>query len=257
MRLLSWNVGRRDLWEQVATGGFDVALLQNTGAPAKGTDLDVVPAEPWEADGAGAFRTAVAARPGALSLRPRGEVAVSRPGTLAVADVVRDGEVVLTVASAYGTWESPAVDDGLIFSDASAHRLLSDLAQLVTSRDGHRLLVAGDWNMLYGYSENADAYWAGRQQSVFDRAAAMGLAFMGPQAPDGRQADPWPEQLPRASRNVPTFHDDTQTPATATRQLDYVLASTAIADRVHTGALNSPNEWGPSDHCRLAIDVDL
>jgi hypothetical protein len=42
--------------------------------------------------------------------------------------------------------------------------------------------------------------------------------MVGPQAPDGgRQADPWPEELPAGSRNVPTYHRSRKTPATATR----------------------------------------
>jgi hypothetical protein len=35
----------------------------------------------------------------------------------------------------------------------------------------------------------------------------------------GRQAEPWPDELPTDSRCVPTYHHTRQTPATATRQL--------------------------------------
>ena len=39
-----------------------------------------------------------------------------------------------------------------------------------------------------------------------------------------------------------------------TRQLDFVFASQALADRLTVRALNSDHEeWGPSDHCRVAI----
>ena len=270
MRMLSWNVGRQDLWEQVAAGEYDVALLQEAGAPPQDVGLDVLPSpdEPWDAGvpEPRPWRTAVAARPG-VTLRPypmtprhragAKSLAVSRPGTLTVAEVEAGGGPALTVASAYGTWESALDRDGLIYSDASAHQLLGDLAQLVAGPDDHRMVVAGDWNLLRGYAEDGDPYWAARAQSVFDRAAAMGLRYIGPQAPHGRQADPWPPELPRSSRNVPTFHDDQQTPAQATRQLDHVFASAAIADHVHVSALNTPGEWGPSDHCRLSITVDL
>ncbi len=40
------------------------------------------------------------------------------------------------------------------------------------------------------------------------------------------------------------------------RQLDFVFASAAIADRVEVRALNEVQEWGPSDHCRVAIEVE-
>lgn len=244
-------MGRLDVWDQVVAADHDVALLQEAGAPPADLDADVIPGptERWESAGhePRPWRTAVAAPRGGVTLRSYAVSAVheaapdvlgvSRPGTLTVADVVRDGRTLLTVASVYGTWESAPAVEGLIFSDASAHRLLSDLAQLVTSRDDRPLVVAGDWNMLPGYAEDGDAYWTARAKSVFDRAAAMGLKFVGP---DG-----------------PTFRDDQQTPATATRQLDHVFASEPIADRVQVAPLNSAEEWGPSDHCRVSITVDV
>lgn len=55
---------------------------------------------------------------------------------------------------------------------------------------------------------------------------------------------------------MPTFHHSRQKPETATRQLDFVFASKALSDRVKVRALNTPAEWGPSDHCRLVIDVE-
>ena len=42
----------------------------------------------------------------------------------------------------------------------------------------------------------------------------------------------------------------------ATRQLDLVFASHALADQLTVCALNGdPEEWGPSDHCRVAIEL--
>ena len=86
---------------------------------------------------------------------------------------------------------------------------------------------------------------------------ALGLRFVGPQAPEGgRQAAPWPKELPVDSLNVPTFYHNRQTPFTATRQLDFVFASESIADRVKVKALNRVKEWGPSDHCRILIGLN-
>jgi endonuclease/exonuclease/phosphatase family metal-dependent hydrolase len=113
-------------------------------------------------------------------------------------------------------------------------------------------------NILHGYGEYGSRYWKGRYDTVFDRMAALGLKFVGPQAPEGgRQADPWPKELPVESLNVPTFHTNRQSPATATRQLDFVFASESIADRVKVRALNSVEEWGPSDHCRVMIELEM
>ena len=87
--------------------------------------------------------------------------------------------------------------------------------------------------------------------------AALGLRFVGPQAPDGgEQVDPRPDELPKDSLNVTTFYPTTKTPETSERQLDYVFASEIIADRVSVRALNSEKEWGPSEH-GIAIIVQL
>lgn len=79
---------------------------------------------------------------------------------------------------------------------------------------------------------------------------------MGPQEPAGRSANPWPAELPIDSANVPTYHTRGQTPATATRQLDFVFASAGFSDQVRTCSQNEPDEWGPIDHCRLEIEVE-
>jgi hypothetical protein len=65
----------------------------------------------------------------------------------------------------------------------------------------------------------------------------------------------WPrcmslEPLP----SVPTFRTRRSDPASATRQLDFVFASRALHGRLHVAALNAPEEWGPSDHCRVLIE---
>lgn len=42
----------------------------------------------------------------------------------------------------------------------------------------------------------------------------------------------------------------------ASRQLDFVFASDALANRVTARALNNDSdEWGISDHCRIEIDL--
>jgi endonuclease/exonuclease/phosphatase family metal-dependent hydrolase len=98
-------------------------------------------------------------------------------------------------------------------------------------------------------------YWGSRYSTVFSRMSTLGLSFLGPQAPAGRQADPWPDELPLTSSNVPTFHTTHQTPSTATRQLDFVFASNAIAKHVHVRPLNAVDDWGSSDHCRVEIEI--
>jgi len=66
-----------------------------------------------------------------------------------------------------------------------------------------------------------------------------------------------PTGLPADTANVPTYHTTRQTPATAANQLDYVFASRGFHSCVSARALNDPDEWGPSDHCQIKIDIDL
>ncbi|MBY5162103.1 endonuclease/exonuclease/phosphatase family protein [Salsipaludibacter albus] len=271
--LVSWNVNGGPWRTHVEDLEVDVALLQEVVRPSLSeAGLEVVPSPDtasWHTTGwkTRPFRTAIVRLSDRVSLHPRptGDLSdpdrsllsVSRAGTLTAADVVVDGAVLFTAVSWYATWEHPPGSGELLGADTSAHRLLSDLGGLVNSSRGHRIVAAGDLNLLYGYGDYGNPYWARRYATVFDRADAMGLVMVGPQHPHGRPADPWPEELPPDSRNVPTYHTAAQGPAGATRQLDFVFASRAIADRVHVRALNEPDEWGPSDHCRIRIDVDL
>jgi endonuclease/exonuclease/phosphatase family metal-dependent hydrolase len=125
----------------------------------------------------------------------------------------------------------------------------------VGRQKGHRILAAGDLNILYGYGEEGSAYWSARYATVFERMKAMGLPFVGPQAPNGRCADPWPAELPVESANVPTYHTVRMKPAQACRQLDFVFASSELVPRLTVRALNDPDDWGPSDHCRVQIEL--
>ena len=269
IRLVSWNMAhRRAAWAGLDDLDADVALLQEAGRPdpqwARAVGAD--PSDSWETTllaGRAPWRAAVARLSDQVELRPRATLTletatsandwvVSRAGSIAAADVIVDGVSAFTAVSVYAAWETAA--RGRDYADAAAHRILSDLSALLGPRRAHRVIVAGDWNILHGYGESGDEYWKARYDSVFGRATALGLRFVGPQHPNGRQADPWPDELPRESLCVPTFHHSGQTPTTATRQLDFVFASNSLADRIDVRALNEPQEWGLSDHCRVVID---
>lgn len=271
VELVSWNVNRRHVWDDLGClERFDIGLFQEVPRPPAGAFLECVPdpSGDWStAHWRSELRTCITRLSERVALVPRrlrdthdvdfAALGVSRAGSLAVADVRRGEDFLFTIASAYAAWESPPGRDGFIYADASAHRLLSDIAGLVTGHRQEKLVIAGDFNILFGHGEHGDSYFGARYQSVFDRADAMGLQFVGPQSPHGRQAAPWPAELPSGSSNVPTFRHSRQTPESATRQLDYVFATTNIADKVHVRALNDVDDWGPSDHCRVAISVDL
>jgi endonuclease/exonuclease/phosphatase family protein len=182
IRLVSWNTGGRD-WGASCDREVDVLLLQEARRPPSAPDFQTVPSidAGWRTAGKARrnWSTAIAAPSGRLELRPHplaevhdpetGVVLISQAGTLRVADVVRDGQVVVTVASMYALWQR-ARTSSAIYADASAHRLLSDLSALISTRKKHRIVAAGDLNILCGYGEYGNQYWKGRYATVFDRA---------------------------------------------------------------------------------------
>jgi endonuclease/exonuclease/phosphatase family metal-dependent hydrolase len=272
VKVIVWNIAHRaEAWRSLLDCDADIALLQEAAAPP--TDvarrLEVDPT-PWQTAGAGQnrpWRAAVVKLSNHVLVQwlatkqvsdalPE-DLAVSRPGTLAAAIVTPSTGTPFVVASLYALWEKPHATTGgsWIYADGSVHRLISDLSALVGKQAGHRILAAGDLNILHGYGEGGSAYWAARYATVFSRMTALGLSFVGPQAPAGRQAQPWPDELPPESNNVPTYHTPQHTPATATRQLDFVFASVSLAEQVRVRALNELAQWGPSDHCRVEIEI--
>lgn len=269
LRLLSWNIaGRERPWAELP-GDCDVALLQEARPPKawpeglRGTTPETN----------GEWRLGGYERPGcaavawfgdAVTVEPvgmrgfdkplDGHLSVSQQGLVAVADVTWLGEII-TVVSMYAAWQSALrVREG--FADASAHRILSDVAPLVTGRAIDRpMILAGDLNIFRGYGDGGKSYWKRRYDTVFDRFEAMGLPFVGPCHPNGRRASPRPEVVPEDSDTVPTFHTNKRTPATAEHQLDFVFASEVLHDRLTVRARNEPEDWGPSDHCRILIGL--
>jgi len=133
------------------------------------------------------------------------DFAVSRLGTIAAGIVDLPLEEPFILVSMYGSWESthPMIEGSSIYADTSVHRIISDISTFIRNKDGHRIIAAGDLNILYGYGERGREYREYRYSTVFDRMNSLGLDFVGPQAPDGgKQAYPWPKELPKDSKNV-------------------------------------------------------
>ncbi len=275
IRIVSWNIDRRsDAWQSLLDSGVDVGLLQEAQPPPPEVARHVwVDPAPWNTAGysrhrqwravAAKFSDRVQLRPHLLAsisdASPDEQLAVSRQGTLAVVDMTlpSTGEVV-TLASMYGAWEKPIKSAGAswIYADASVHRLISDLSVLVGRERGHKIIVSGDLNVLYGYGEGGSQYWKARYDTIFSRMEAIGLPLVGPYAPEGGMPpDPWPSELPRNSTTVPTFRTSVTQPDSASRQLDFVFASDSLRDRLRVRALNAEEEWGRSDHCQILIEL--
>lgn len=276
IRILSWNIAHRpEPWRVLADCGVDAALLQEAQCPPPDVEALVeIDAGEWRTAGAATerlWRTVVVGLSDRVKLRhwtlvpltsaARHQISVSVPGTLAVADVeIVETQEIITIASLYGLWEKPVSQTGSnwIYADASVHRLVSDLSALIGRQQGHKLIAAGDLNVLCGYGEYGSPYWKARYDTVFARMEALGLRLVGPQAPGGgAQAMPWPDELPPDSGNVPTYRTRQRRPETGTRQLDFVFASSEIYDRVSARALNAREDWGPSDHCRVLIELQV
>lgn len=262
MKIVSWNIaGRTSAWESVAemleAGEVDVALLQEARRPRTPiAELVAVDPGPWSTAGVGVKRDWKAA---VVVLRDRTDMsvrwiegksipeagyhdfAVSRPGTLAAAVVTPAEGAPLTVVSMYSAAEGWTEESGRPSHNAwvgSAHRLISDLSRLVGKRT--RLIAAGDLNA-----------WR-RSTSIFTRMDSQDLPCVGPHAPEGGRQ---PTE-PRHPEDVATFYLPAERePAHASQQLDYVFATRNIAKRVEVRALNAVDEWGPSDHCRILIEV--
>ena len=278
IKVVSWNIGKRpqpwcELVRMAKDGEADLALLQEADGPP-GELVHLVDYDDavfrnrqlydrWPMVVKLSDRIAVEhyRQVPPISDLGKNDIGVSGIGTIAAAKVIPvDSEDDPFVAiSMYGRWlkPNPATKSSWIYADASAHRIISDLTAFIGREDPatHRIIAAGDLNVLYGYGEGGNAYWADRYGTVFTRMEALGLQFIGPQAPNGRQASPWPEELPRKSRNVPTFRTNKRKPSSATRQLDYTFASCGFHEKVSVRAMNKVHEWGPSDHCRLIIEV--
>ncbi|MCY3812146.1 MAG: hypothetical protein OXH15_10155 [Gammaproteobacteria bacterium] len=89
-----------------------------------------------------------------------------------------------------------------------AHRAISDLSTFIGHLDPttHRILVAGDFNLIHGALDSNPLALPARDRSVFARLQALGLQFIGPRYPHGRKAHPAPSGLPVDNANVPTYY---------------------------------------------------
>ena len=126
------------------------------------------------------------------------------------------------MVSMYARWLTPHPSTksrwSVGYSDASAHRIISDLSAFIGHRDPatHRILAAGDLNMFYGATGGTLSLPA-RDRTVWERMQALGMEFLGPQVPHGR---------PRVADDEPS--SACPWPAASARP---VAACTAIADR--------------------------
>ena len=280
IKIVSWNIAKRDApWRELAAMSereeADVALLQEAASPPGDLRCPIHYEDDVHWDRSYFDRWPLVVR---LSDRVevewfrqvppwselgKQEIGASGIGTMACAKIVpldRPEEAFVAV-SMYARWMTAHPSVGKkprIFADPSAHRILSDLSTFIDRTTGpsrHRILAAGDLNMFYGATGSTLAA-PKRERTVWDRFAALGLEFMGPQVPNGRSSKTPQPDVPADTKNVPTYYTGAQKVASkANRQLDYAFASRGFHETVTVRALNGIDEWGPSDHCRLMIEI--
>lgn len=280
-KVVCWNIARKRVpWYELLEMQADVALIQEAGkipsdlASCIDTGSETTDGDEWnDLDNFDRWPLVVK-----LSDRVRiewfkrvlplyrstacDEMVVSDMGTIAAARVIPAGSDPFIAISMYARWLSPHASTpskwSVGYSDASSHRIISDLSAFIGDLDPstHRILAAGDLNTVFG-STDTNLVLPERDQTVFERMDALGLEFLGPRFPYGRQTIPTPYGLPENTGNVPTFYAPrARTPDNAVHQLDYVFASRGFHNSVSTRALNDPKEWGSSDHCRIMIEVE-
>ena len=199
------------------------------------------------------------------------EIAVSDLPTLAAACVTplpqtENSIEPFIVVSMYARWycPHPLADNKYKYSDASVHRIISDLTTFIGGwPKAPRIIAAGDLNTIYDATEASRLETPIRAQTIFDRMSAISMEFVGPRAGDGgRKADPPTDDVSPHTCNVPTYLSHPQMAqyeqedVLSGNQLDYVFASCGFHERVSVHAMNrTRDEWGPSDHCRIVIEV--
>ena len=285
--VVSWNIKKsKEPWYQLLRMNADVALLQEVGpVPTDVADrVGIGPVEHWDSHVwnsrwyEGRFKKLYDRWPMVVKLSDRvevewfkqvspiketeqDEIAVSGIGTIAAARIIPRNEPPFIAMSMYARWIRPHPSTNskwrVGFQDGSAHRIISDLSAFIGSTDPstHRILAAGDLNTIHGATDDNRLALPARDRTIMDRMDALGMEFLGPRYPAGRRADPTPQGLPANTPNVPTYYIRGRSPETAQNQLDYAFASRGFHKNVAVRAMNSVEEWGASDHCRLLIEV--
>ena len=228
MRIISWNMQHKKAsWHFLHQrhGDADVALLQEACTPPRevASRLEAGPG-PWKHRGWNGARAVVGVS---------GRVDVDRVPVLDIIESAAPDPVIRSkagLAVAFATL--PGEERIALVSIESAGKATERVPRMVLEIQRH---CGTDLPYIVGADLTT---WWDSDTTVFGDMMRIGLPLIGPHAP--------------------TFYNpiNGQEPSDAHLQLDYVFASRSIAHRLSVQALNGPADWGPSDHCRVVIDLE-
>ncbi|MCY4087741.1 MAG: hypothetical protein OXG37_12895 [Actinomycetia bacterium] len=233
VRVVCWNAEhKRDSWRFLCDrrGEADVALLQEACTPPEEITrrLDVGPG-PWVHEGWNGARAIVRISNRVWVERiPTRDIIASAPSVSAIDSPARLAAGVATLPGGEQL--------GLVSFESAgywAERVPAMILQV------QRYCEKQGWDAGLPFIVGADlTTWWDSDTTVFGEMMRIGLPLIGPHAA--------------------TFYSrpSGQKPVDATLQLDYVFASRLIAHRLTVQALNDPGDWGPSDHCRIVINLE-
>ena len=118
------------------------------------------------------------------------------------------------------------------------------------------MIAGGDLNIWRRKSDRPTPWtWpdAMHYGTVFDRMAAIRAIRRPPGS--ARTATNLPAEPRGLVMSLPSTRRREGRPEKSNPALDFVFATRNIADRVAVRALNEVQEWGPSDHCRILIEL--
>lgn len=253
MKIVSWNMQNKSESWRFLLGprhdDYDFALIGESCDPRPRIGRTVtesgwdIPLDTWDK------------QPGEKRKRYRQEVLgicggwqIERLDRNAILDAAPASPDLVQVPSIFRRWHRAAVVERsgreyCLVCVVSGHRQAQSLPELIEGvrsvlqgRASMPMIVAGD------LTTNGDD-----SEKMFGRMKDMGLPWVGPTAPNYIQV-------------IGRKPHQRETPADAHRHLNHVFVSDEIADRVTATALNDPDEnsvafWGPSDHCRILIEI--
>jgi endonuclease/exonuclease/phosphatase family metal-dependent hydrolase len=169
------------------------------------------------------------------------------PGSVAVAQMELATADPVVIASIYG-----AFDYG--YSITTVHRQLSDLASLLDSSFGKRVILGGDFNC----STQLDPPHRERHKNLFERFQTLGLLNLFELTRETRKPleNCWCDEAPQCPHVQTHRHARSKRPW----HNDYLFATRELAGRLvdcYAVDEGDPDPWTFSDHCPVVAVFDL